>query len=128
MDVHLGQVDGKLALRGVSPQSILDRRLLDLVVCGEWLLRCLTRVFADVSIYYYQFSVVFNLQIKSKRMKMTINIFFCVILIVIGHFTASCLLLVLSFIFLKNYKRYKMSLASLLKKEGSLYVKICGDL
>jgi hypothetical protein len=48
--------DGKPMLRGVSPQPIFDRRLLDLVIRGEWLLRsskpCMVMSFAGVPIHY----------------------------------------------------------------------------
>jgi hypothetical protein len=53
-------MDGKPALRGVSPQPMFDRRLLDLVVCGEWLLRSskpyMAMAFAGVPIHYCQCS------------------------------------------------------------------------
>jgi hypothetical protein len=105
----LVMMDGKSALCGVSPLPLFDRRLLDLAVRGEWLLRslklCMARAFAGVPTHYCQFSAVFNLQTtKTKQMKMAANMLFYVILFIIGCLTACCSLLVLSFVFLENYK------------------------
>jgi hypothetical protein len=45
---------------------MFDRRLLDLVIRGEWLLwsskPCMARAFVGVPVHYYQFSAIFNLQ------------------------------------------------------------------
>jgi hypothetical protein len=52
----LVMMDGKPALPGVSPQPMFDRRILDLIVHGELLLRsskpCIARAFAGVSTHY----------------------------------------------------------------------------
>jgi hypothetical protein len=74
-------------------------------------------VFVGVYISECMFSAFFNLhRTTSKQMKKTASMIFYIILLLIGHFTASCLHVILFPIFLDKYKIWHALSVSFLKK------------
>jgi hypothetical protein len=78
-------------------------------------------MFVGVYISKCMFSAFFNLhRTKSKQMKKTTSMIFYIILLFIGHFTASCLHVILFSIFLENIK-YGMHFWCLFSKNDILH-------